>query len=333
MERSQYFSNNAATKLVQSFPQSSQTDTVVVTIYNIDTSTTEVNASAMTAAGNDSWYYSWTPTSEGIRLVKFYNSTLDVAYYLYAYVTAGGGVTPSGSSGGSTLTNLRTRFLKMIDNYNADDLTGTNSSGEVADLYINESLQVIYSKIKNSRYLDAYGSTSLATTADQAYIELSAISDLDELFSIKDTENDYTLIEIPKWRYFLEIPDPANSTGTPYRYCRIFNRIYLDPRPTSVITYTTEYKKTYGRLSADADQALIPSRMDKWVYDEAWVQWLRGEDSSNVSAIQLAMAERDRTEDIFLSDIGSQFARAASMRSHFGARGHVNYWRGIGIND
>jgi len=287
----------------------------------------------MTNIATNRWKYSWTPSQNNNYIITFRNDTLDVEDYLYVKVTGSLTGVPGGSGTGSSLTNLRSRFLRIIDNYNANDLTGTNSSGDIADLYINEALQVIYSDIKNSKYLDAYASTGLATTADQSYIELSGISDFDELFAIKDTDNDFTLSEIPKWRYFLEVPDPSNSTGTPTRYCRIFNRIYLDPRPTSVITYTTEYKKTYARLSAGSDTALIPSKYDKWIYDEAWVTWLRGEDPGAVGAIQLAIAERERTRDIFLSDIASQFTTATQLRSHFGRKGYTNYWRGLGVYD
>lgn len=333
MEQFNYRLVSVGQTLIASFPLGTAGDGAVITIYDVDDAATDFNAVAMTNINATDWKYAWTPTQTNMYLVTYRNPALDVSYKEFIKVVGSLVGVPGGAGTGSTLATLRTRFLKMVDNYNLNDLSGDNTSGDVADLYLNEALQTIYSDIKNSRYMDGYTSAGLISTIDQSYIELSAISDLDELFAIRDTTNDYTLVEIPKWRYFLEVPDPANSTGTPYRYCRIFNRIYLDPRPTAVITYQTDYKKTYARLSSDSDVALIPSKFDKWIYDEAWVTWLRGEDSGAIGAIQLAMAERERTKDIFLSDIGSQFARASQLRSQFGTEGRVNYWQRLGIND
>lgn len=294
---------------------------MVVTVYDIDNAVADVDQAAMTFVNNNTWKYTgWTPDNNGPYLITFENRTLDVKYFLYANVVGALTGVPGGSGTGSTLATLRARFLKMSDNYNAEDLTGTNSSGELADICIDEALQTIYSDIKNSRYLDAYASTALVSVADQSYIELSAISDLDELLALKDTTNQISLIEVPAWKYFQDISDPSISTGTSYRYCRIFNRIYLDPRPTSAITYTTEYKKTYARLSSDSDTALIPSKFNPWIYEEARVKWLMGEDINNAGAIQIAQAERNRVREIALADIGSQFNEVSVSASHFRKR-------------
>lgn len=326
MDAREYIQVNSATKLLQAFPGSAQTDSVIITIYNVDTSTTEVNAAAMTAAGNDSFYYSWTPTSTGIRLVKFFNNTTGVPYYLYANVVGSITTSPSGSSGGSTLSTLRTRFLKLIDNYNANDLTGTNSSGEVADLCINEALQLIYAQLKASKFMQAYGSTALVSTASQSYIDLSAITDIDEIRSLKDTTNQISLLAIPAWQYFIEIANPSNVSGTPYRYCRIFNRIYLDPQPTTTITYTCEYIKIYPRLAVDADQALINNKYDDWIYSEAKVMWYQMEDPTN-QALAFAVKERDQKRAIYINDIMSQFDEVTISKSHWRDRRQVVNWK------
>lgn len=316
MERSQYFLVNTAAQLLQSFPGSAQTDNVTITIYDVDDAATDVNAVAMTAIANESWRYSWTPSETHTYLIKFSNQTIQVDYFLYAVVTGVVVGVPVGGSG-TTLVNLRSRFLRLIDNYNANDLTGTNSSGDVADLCINDGLQTIYSKIKASRFTQQYSSTALASTADQAYIELSAITDIDEIVAIKDTANQWKLREISPDQYFRSVPSPASVTGTPHEYCRILNRVYLNPRPTSVITYTTEYRRSYGRLSSDSDAALIPSKYDRWIMAEAWVIWLMGEDPNAVSAIQIAQVERQRSEDIFMNDMFSDFDRIPLSGSHF----------------
>lgn len=324
MDRSSIRLVNVAAILVQAFPNSSSGDNVVITIRDIDDATNDVSQASMTYDSGVSWKYSWTPTDAHLFQIDYWNATLDVHYYEYALV----GGTPSaslvGSGSGSTLTVLRTKFLKLIDNYNANDLTGTNSSGEIADLCLNDALQLIYSRLKASRYLQAYGSTSLASVVDQAYINLSGIADLDEIVSMKDTTNDVVLYGFPAERYFREVPDPSASTGTPYRFCRIFNRVYLDPRPTAAITYTTEYIKVYPALSSGSDQALIPSKFDDWIMKEARVIWWMMEEPRDIPPI--IVKERDEAREIYEGDALSNTHMTLQSSSYFsrGARPGVN---------
>lgn len=323
MERQEKFSTNTAYKLLQSFPGSSQTDTVVITIYDVDDAATDVNGSAMTAIGNESWSYNWTPTEAHTYLIKFRNSTLDVNYFLYALVEGQSTSTPSGGLGSTSFQSLRQTFLKLIDQYNSND-TGTNSSDEIAGICINKGLQTIYSLLKASRYLQYYASTALSSTADQAYIELSGISDLDEIVAVKDTTNDITLIGISPERYFREVPDASAQTGTSYRYCRIFNRIYLDPRPTGVINYTVEYLRVYPELVANGDAALLPPKFDDWIYKEARVQWAMMEDAQKVPPIYIR--ERDDAREIYMADALTNMERNPQQsRSNFGRRSYPRY--------
>ena len=326
MERSEYRLLDVAATLLISFPGGSASDTVVYSIYDVDDAALDVNAVAMTTVTGENWKASWTPAQTNNYIVTFENRTLDVRYYLYVKVIGTLVAVPGGTGTGTTQSNLRSRFLRLIDNYNANDLTGTNSSGDLADLVINNALQIIYADIKNSIYLDSYASVLLVSTADQAYIELSAVSDLDSLVAIKDTTDDFVLTEIEPYEYFLSSPDPSAVTGVPRWYCRIFNRVYLMPRPTAARTYTTEYKKFFARLASDSDTALIPSKYDPWIYEEARVLWLMGEDPSAVGAIQLAIANRDRIRTIYLDEISANFQSCKQVRSYFDSR---NYRRGL----
>ncbi len=324
MDRFEYRLIDVASTLLQAFPQGSSGDNVTITIYDVDDAATDVNAVAMTNVSTNSWKYAWTPTEAHNYVVTFKNNTLEVEEYLYVNVSGSVTGVSGGSGTGTTLTNLRERFLKLLDNYNANDLTGTNSSGEVADLCINEALQNIYAQLKASRYLEAYGSTALVSVASQSYIELSNIADLDEIRALKDTTNQITLFEISAARYFREVPDPSAVTGTSYRFCRIFNRIYLDPRPTTAITYTCEYIKNYARLSSDSDRALIPSAYDKWIYDEARVLWLQMEDITAIGVIEDAKAERKESRDLFIGTIMAQFGRSTQAGSTFLKRAPIS---------
>lgn len=314
-DRNVYRQLNVAQTLTQAFPNGSSTDSVFYSIYDVDDNAQDVASTAMTNESGTIWSAQWTPTEAHTFVIDYFNATLDIHYYEYVKVT-GESFTGGGAGLGTTLSNLRTRFLKMIDNYNANDLTGTNSSGEIADLCINDALQLIYSQIKDSKYMQAYSGT-LSSVANQAYIELSGISDLDEVASMKDTTNNITLVCIPAHQYFTQVPNPADQTGTPSHYCRIFQRVYLTPRPVSVIAYTTEYVKSYARLSADSDIALIPTKYDDWIYKEARVLWLMMEDISNTQAIAAAKSERDEAREIYINDIMADFDLASVSKSHW----------------
>lgn len=316
MERSEYLPVNTQATLVQSFPSASSGDDVRVTVYNISTATTDINDVAMTYVNGVNWKYTgWTPTTGGMYIVTFTNNTLSVSYYLYANVIGTTAPSPAGGSGGSTLTVLRTKFLKMIDNWNSNDLTGTNSSGEIADLCINDGLQLIYSQLKDSKYMEAYAST-LSSVGGQSYINISGISDADEIRAIKDTTNNWKLLRITAEQYFRESPNPAVITGVPYRYCRIFNRVYLDPQPVTAQTYTVEYVKNYGRLASDSDQALIDSRYDDWIMKEAHCIWMKMEDPAS-TALSFLVNERNEAREIYRNDIMSGFDLSIVADSHF----------------
>lgn len=315
MDRSEYRLIDTPHTLLQSFPLGSSGDTVTVSIYDVDDATQDVSGAAMTNVSGGTFKYSWQPNQANNFIIDFHNSTLDVHEYLYVKVVGTLTGIPGGSGNGSTLANLRTRFLKRLDRFNANDLTGTNSNGEIADLCLNDALSLIYSKIKDSRYTKAYPSNSLASVAGQSYIELSGITDLDEVVSMQDTTNNITLKEIPYWMYKTQVPDPSESTGTPYRYARLFNRIYLDPQPTAVITYQTDYVKNFARLTNDADQALLPARFDDWIYKEAMVNWFLMERDGEVPVAVLN--ERNDARETYIGEILSQFDMISESGSHW----------------
>jgi len=315
MVRFNYRTLNVAQILANEWQLGGSGNSVLISIYDMDDNAADVSSAAMTNETGGLFSYSWTPTEAHNYRIDYYNATLDSHDYEVVKVSDLAGAVPAGSSGGSTLTTLRSRFLCLIDNYNANDLTGTNSSGDVADLCINDALQLIYAQLKDSKFMQSYPSTSLVSVADQAYINLSGITDLDEIAALKDTTNDITLTKILPSEYFEQIPDPSASTGTPSRYYRIFNRIYLDPRPTSVITYTTEYIKAYPILSSDSDAALIPSKYDDWICKEARVIWYMMEDVLSVP--EIVVSERNDAREIYINDAMSNFNLVSQSARHF----------------
>lgn len=329
MDRSLYRSLSPQL-LSQAFPLGQATDTVTVTITNLTTAAVDTAATAMTNVTATSWTYAWTPALANLYLIDYYNQTLEVHYYEYAQIV--GVVPPSagGVVGSSSLQTLRVKLLKLLDNYNANDLSGTNSSGEIADLCINDALQLIYALIKDSTYMQAYPSTNLVSVIDQEYIDIGGITDADRIVTIRDTTNNMTLECIPYWVLRQEVPNPAQNTGIPIRYARLFGRVYLSPRPTSVIIYTSDYIKFYPQLTANSDTALIPSHYDDWIMKEAMVKWYMMEDKDGVPA--LAVSERDQARVIYRNDIMSEYDLTPEAQSHWNERGRVQrlYQRPVG---
>lgn len=309
--------------LLQAFGSQAQpTDTVVISIYDVDDATLDVDRASMTFVNGSTWKYAWTPGQTHTYVIDYYNQTLDVHYEEYVNVVANFFFSSSGSGiTGSSLATLRKEFLIQIDNYNADDLTGDASSGDLATKSINKALQKMYALIKDSKFLQAYPTTNLVSTSGQDYIELGTVTDLDEIASIQDTTNYIKLVKIPWYKYRQLSPDPSVNTGVPTHYARLFNRIYLYPRPSSAITYTTDYIKTYSYLSDDGDLALIPARYNFWIYSEAEVEWYKMQDASAVPKI--VISERDANREIAIKDILSGFNEDFQIESMFGRQERV----------
>jgi len=191
---------NEAQRLTQSFPDASSGDNVVVNIYDLDDNNQDLSDTAMTYETGVTWTYAWTPAEQHNYIITYTNNTQGVSHYEYVKVVGSTNIAPAGSASGSTLTTLQKEFLLNIDSYNANDLSGDGSSGDMATKCINKALQKIYSVIKDNELMQAYPSTSLVSTSGVDYIALSAISDLDEIASIRDTANTYKLIYIPPYR-------------------------------------------------------------------------------------------------------------------------------------
>lgn len=327
MDRNEYVTVSQPKIILQGIPGSTSTDNVVINIYNATTSAVDTASTAMTFVNGATWKYAWTPATNGFYVADVWDKTIDVHDYIYFNVVGSIAGTPSAAGTGSTLTTLIAKFLKAIDNYNANDIDPTvaNSSGEIAKICLNNGLQTIYAQIKDSKFMHAYPTTALVTTPGQSWIDLGAVSDIDEIETIQDQTNNITLLSFSAWKYFFEIPNPAQSTGTPFRYARVFNRIYLDPRPTATITYNCFYIKNFADLSAGSDQALIPSKYDPWIIEEARVQWLMMEDITNSGAISEAKSERESARQFFLADVMSQFDKVSQTQSHWTRKTNRQY--------
>jgi hypothetical protein len=319
MERNTYRQINQAQVLLQAFPEAQSGDAPVVTIYDVDDAATDVNQTAMTAVSGVTWKYAWTPTEAHNYLITYTNPQQDnVSHYEYVKVSGEIAGVPGGAGIGSTLAVLLKAFLIQLDNYSATDAAsgGDGSSRDLGIKCLNKALQKIYSTVKDSKFMEAYPSTALVSVSGTDYIALSGITDLDDILNLMDTTYFYKLTRIPFWRYRLLAPDPSVITGIPTHYARLFNRIYLYPRPSAAITYTTDYVKTYAELSADADVALLPSKYNYWIYAEAEVEWYKMQDPYNIP--QIVLTERQRCEELATKDIYSGFNENYVSDSIFG---------------
>lgn len=210
------------------------------------------------------------------------------------------------------LSGLIKKLLLSIDSYNSADLTletagdtTVDTLGERARVCINFALHKIYSLIKDSKYLENFPVTTLASTTSQDYIDLDPEAFLDDIESITDTTNDYKLIKKSWGWYRRHAPDPSAATGTPIYYIRRGSRVYLTPRPTSAITYTVDFKKLVGDLKLNGDLPLIPTQYDIWIISEAKFEWFVMEDPSSVP--QVIVEGRNDTRQAALESIMTSY--------------------------
>ena len=226
----------------------------------------------------------------------------------------------------STFSSLIKKLLKMLDNYSmsggvAGDLTRStatvdqNTSGEIAGIAINLALHQIYDLIKDSKYLQALPSTKFSSVISQDYIDLDLEPYLDEIEAITEGTNNFKLIRKSWGWYRKNFPDPSKTTGIPVYYIRRNSRIYLAPRPTSVINYTVDFVKLVEDLVADGDISLIPTHYDYWIIQEACYEWYKMEDPQAIpEAIILDRADK---REIAINAIMSGFDELSESQSHW----------------
>lgn len=221
----------------------------------------------------------------------------------------------------TTLGNLIKKLLKKIDEYNSNDLllstptVDQNTSGEVAMIAINLALHSMYDMIKDSKYLQGLPTTQFSSVANQDYIDLDINPGIDEIEAVTENTNHIRLVR-RSWNWYRRnFPDPSLSKGIPYYYIRRDNRIYLAPRPASVINYTIDFVKLMNDLTRNGDVSLLPTHYDYWTLDEASVNWFEMEDPQNVPNIVLE--ERNDSRETAVNAILSAYDQSYQVDSHW----------------
>ena len=244
---------------------------------------------------------------------------------------------PPSPSTHTQLVDLIVKFLMAIDSYNDADLTisdsdtNTDSLGERARICLNLGLSNIYSLIKDSKYLQAMPTTALASTASQAWIQLDIVPQIDDVEMVMDTDSDIALMR-KSWAWYRKnYPDPSSATGTPNTYIIRNDRLYLAPTPTSVITYTVDYKKLTEDLELAGDLPLVPSPYDAWIIAEAKVKWYEMEDPTSVPP--LIISERNDIRQNSIDAVMTGYNKIRVSASHFNPSGesrNLGYSRPVG---
>ena len=222
----------------------------------------------------------------------------------------------------STLATLTKKLLLSMDSYNSDDTAietpstlTVDSLAERARLCLNLALGTMYGLIKNSKYLDAFPTTSFVATASQDYIELDIVPMLDDVETVTDTDNEEQLIRKSWAWYRRNYPDPTAQTGTPDYYIIRNDRMYLAPRPSSAVNYLVDFRKRTRDLRLNGDIVLIPEQYDGWIIQESKVKWYEMEDPTSVPP--LVISERDGIRQIALDTILTGYDYERVSASHF----------------
>lgn len=219
------------------------------------------------------------------------------------------------------LSDLIIKTAKAIDSYNANDLTLSDTDtdqdtlGERIKICLNLSLGVIYSLIKDSKYLEALPKESVMSEANKDFIQLDIVPELDDVEAIMDTTNEQRLVRYSWSWYRTHYPNPANQTGTPEAYIIRSDRLYLAPRPVSALPYTIDFKKLTKDLKLANDIPLLPSNYDGWVIAETKVKFYEMEDPTSVPP--LIISERNDIRQASIDAIMTSYDYARVSQSHF----------------
>lgn len=222
---------------------------------------------------------------------------------------------------GSTLTVLATDLLASVDSYNANDLdyTVVGSQGNQAMRAINQALQKIYSILKRNNLLEKEAvNSALSTTANQDYVDITGITDLDDIQNIYDASNNINLKKIEFDEYRRMSPDPSETTGNPTHYAlRGTGRIYLYPRPDAVYTLNIFYMAFASNLTTGSSTTSLPSKLDYWLLAEARVFWQLIEDASDQSKLGSYRTVAQECREVALEDLSSEYDLVEESDSHW----------------
>ena len=168
----------------------------------------------------------------------------------------------------------------------------------------------------------------MSTVANQAYVDLVAVTDILEIMNVYQRITDKASTQLTYNQYIQMAADPTRSAGTPdiaWAPTQVVTTgvpnwfIYLLPTPSSAITLYYDYMKTF-LLSADADYCPLPSQYDAWIYAEFRPLWYEITDSKNRglidNAYKWALEQRAFYKTAIMSQ-GTRYEQVASARGNY----------------
>ena len=230
----------------------------------------------------------------------------------------------------TTFGNLKINALRRAgNNYNSNDTTRLSIAGSI----LNEVAGIIQSEIKGHPFTLDIGNT-VSTTANQAYVDLAAVTDILEILQVYERTTNRKIPQITYEQYISLIPDPTRfggisdmawaatqvvTSGKPNWF------IYLIPTPSSTQTLYYDYMKSF-QMSADADYCPLPTAYDGWWYSEFKPIFYEVIDSKNRTLIRAAKEEARQDRAYYKQQIMSQAGRYEKIASR---RGDFDYRRNL----
>jgi len=171
-----------------------------------------------------------------------------------------------------TFDNFRD-YLKLEMGQRTDIETPTNYySIWINSAYLGISTRDKFFDMRKSFYFPQFETSGTATTtAGTAYV--LAPTDILVLRRIWNTTNDAYLSPMTKDEYYKKLSKATTaSRGTPTRYVRLGNKIYLDPTPDAATALTIYYRMSPAILVNDDDVTALGPEWDDPILDLAAIR-------------------------------------------------------------
>lgn len=203
----------------------------------------------------------------------------------------------------------------------------------MAGTLVNQVLGIIQETIKGHPFTMDIANT-VSTVADQAYVDLVAVTDILEIINVYERTTNRRLPQITYQQYIDLVPDPTRfegiadlawaptqvlTSGVPNWF------IYFVPTPSSAQTIYYDYMKTFS-LSAAGDYCPLPVQFDNWIYTEFKPLWYEIVDSKNRALIDNAYKVAMEQRAFYRQAIMSQATRYDQVSSR---RGDFDYRRNL----
>ena len=223
----------------------------------------------------------------------------------------------------STLGNLKIQALKRADHY----ASGDAELLELAGGLINDCFSELQMLSRESMFWKSLDNT-VTLVADQSYVDL-AETDILEITSVTQRDNDARLERVNRREYTQQFPDPTSFSGKAnYAYDEEQNlngsgqnifRLYFIPTPADADTIYYDYIKnaqfSADGTSADAEFSPLPSTFDNLIYQMFKPKLYSIIDSSDASRIATAQVMADKALSSALGVLNSRSDHTRQMAS------------------